>query len=525
MSQALHPDDQPMDWVGDWAGRRRRLSPNRVALVDGDSGRRWTYAEMDERANRVANWLRDVAGVAPGEPVGFIGRNRVEVVDLYLACGKAGFILAPLSQRLSAAEIGNLLARIRPRVLFIDPAFEELADSLTLPDSVALRIDLDGEHGRYAEQVLAAGAADANRPLAMSQPALYVHTGGSTGTPKVCIVSHRQMIWNSVELVLAAPNGLADRRELLLFPLFHIGGWNTVTPILHAGGRVVLTAQFDAGRVLDLVSGESVNHFGAVEAMLSMLIDHPRFAEADLSSLQAITTAGAPCGRRAMEPFWERGISVTQSYGQTEAGPSNFQYGRLDADWDDIRRNHSSIGTSFFHCDYRIVDVESGQPVPRGQPGELLLRSPHSFDGYLGDPERTSATRVGDGWIRTGDLAREGDSGQVAIVGRADNLFVSGGENVAPEEVEAAIASHPDVTSVAVIGVSDPRWGEAGLAVIVAAADDAPTSDDLDAWLEPRLARFKRPRAYRFADTLPLTGAGKIDRKALKVQYDNGESS
>lgn len=525
MSRTLHPDDQPMDWVGDWAGRRRRLSPDRVALVDGDGGRRWTYAEMDERANRVANWLRDVAGVAPGEPVAFIGRNRVEVIDLYLACGKAGFILAPLSQRLGAAELDDLLARIRPRVLFVDPAFEELADGLTLPDSVAARMDLDGDNGRYAEQVLAADTADANRALPMSQTALYVHTGGSTGMPKVCVVSHRQMVWNSFELVLAAPEGLAGRRELLLFPLFHIGGWNTVTPILHAGGCVVLTAQFDAGRVLELIGREGINHFGAVEAMLSMLVEHPRFAETDLSPLQAITTAGAPCGQRAMKPFWERGIPVTQSYGQTEAGPSNFQYGRLDAGWDDIRRNHGSIGTSFFHCDYRIVDVDGGQPVAPGTAGELLLRSPHGFDGYLDDPQRTAVTRLDDGWIKTGDLAREDDSGQVAIVGRADNMFVSGGENVAPEEVEAVIASHPGVVSVAVIGVPDRRWGQAGLAVIVAATDDPPTGDDLDAWLESRLARFKRPRAYRFADALPLTGAGKIDRKTLKSQYSEEASS
>jgi fatty-acyl-CoA synthase len=522
MSETLHPDDQPMDWVGDWAGRRRRLSPDRIAVVDGDSGRRWSYADLDQRANRVANWLRTEAGLDHGDVVAFIAGNRVEALDLYLACGKAGFILAPLSQRLSTVELDGLLARIRPRALFVDPAFTAQADRLTLPDSVAQRVDLDGEQGLYADRILRGDASDANRPLALSETALYVHTGGSTGTPKICIVSHRQIVWNSVELVLAAPQGLAERRELVLFPLFHIGGWNTVTPILHAGGRVVLTAQFEAGRVLEIIGREGINHFGAVEAMLSMLAADPGFPDADLSSLRAITTAGAPCSRQAMEPFWQRGIPVMQSYGQTEAGPSNFQFGRLDAGWEDIRRHSGSIGTSFFHCDYRIVDLASGDPVPAGTAGELQLRSPHSFDGYLDDPERTRRVRAEGGWIRTGDLAREDEHGHVSIVGRADNMFVSGGENVAPEEVEAVLAAHPAVASVAVVGIPDPRWGEVGLAVVVARTEP-PATEELDAWLAPRLGGFKRPRGYRFVDALPLTGAGKIDRNALKARFGNGE--
>ncbi len=515
MNKPLSPDDQPMDWVGDWAGRRRRLSPDRIAIVDGDDGRRWTYAELDERANRVANWLRDVAGLQPGDVVACLSRNRVEAVDLYLACGKAGYILAPLSQRLGAGEINGLLARLRPRLLFVDPALAELGESLDLPDAVQHRLDLDGDHGRFADEVLRARETAANRPLALSSTALYIHTGGSTGTPKICIVSHRQMAWNSFELNLAAPAGLAGRRELLLFPLFHIGGWDTLTPVLHAGGRVVLCKQFDPGAVLELIPREGVNHFGAVEAMLALLLEQSGFADADLTSLEAITTAGAPCSQRVMEAFWRRGIPVTQSYGQTEAGPSNFIHGRLDADWEAIRAHHASIGTTFFHCDYRIVHPVRHQPLPAGEPGVLLLRSPHAFDGYLDDPERTAQVQLADGWVLTGDLAREDAAGYVTIVGRADNMFISGGENIAPEEVESVLRDHPGVATVAVIGVPDARWGYVGLAVVVPAGD-APEPEALTAWLGERLARFKLPRHYRFVDTLPLTGAGKVDRAALR---------
>jgi len=521
MAAGMSYEQLPMDWVGDWAGCRRRQTPDRLAVVDASSGSRWTYAELDERANRVANWLTDVAGLQAGDAVCFIARNRIEPIDLYLACGKTGIILAPLSPRLAAPELSDLLARIQPRVLFYESALSELAEGLTIPSSVADKMAWpDTCDGRYEAEVLASSGVAANRALAMSDPFLYIHTGGTTATPKVCVVPHRQMVWNSVELIVAAPEGMGQRRELLFFPLFHIGGWNTFTPIFHAGGCVVLLRQFDAGEALSVIAAERVNHFGAVEAMLTFMAEHEDFGDTDLSSLQAITTAGAPCSEGSMQPFWERGIAVTQSYGQTEAGPSNFLNGRLGSDLETLKSTHDSVGTSLFHCDYRIVDPETQQPVGTNGSGVLLLRSPHNFDGYLADPERTAKTIDADGWVWSGDLACEDEAGYVRIVGRADNMFVSGGENVSPEEIEAALMEHPLISHAGVVAIPDPRWGQMPAALLVGNDPSRPPEpDSIKAWLKERLAGFKVPRHYDVADSMPLTGAGKIDRAAVRQRF------
>jgi len=522
MAEAISYDTLEMGWVGDWAGRRRCHSPDRVAVTDADTGRSWTYAALDDRASRVGRWLTRDLGLTRGDVISFVARNRIEAIDLYLACGKTGIVLAPLSYRLAAPELTDLLARIRPRAVFVEDAFADLMADVTMPSSVATRMAWRDSDGDYERTALQTESDDVNVPLAMADTFLYIHTGGTTATPKVCIVPHRQMVWNSVELIVASPEAMAGRVELLLFPLFHIGGWNTFTPIFHAGGQIVLLREFDAGKVLRAIDELGVNHFGAVEAMLRFIARHPDFADRGLASLRAITTAGAACSADAMKPFWDRGIAVTQSYGQTEAGPSNFIHGRLGGDMDEMRARHDSIGTSFFHCDYRIVDPESRVPVERGQPGVLMMRSPHTFDGYLGQPERTAETVDADGWVWSGDLAREDEEGYVYLVGRADNMFVSGGENISPEEIERELGSHPDVSQVAVFGVPDEQWGQVPMAVIVAAGR-TPEAQELREWLGGRVARFKIPRRFAFADELPLTGAGKIDRNAARRQYADEE--
>lgn len=511
-------DRLPMDWVGNWAGRRRALTPERDALIDADSGQAYTFAALDERANRVGAYLRDVLGLAKGDRISFIGGNRIEPIDLYLAAGKLGLVLAPLSFRLRKPELSELLQRIQPKALFYEDTFAALCDVLPRPECLTTVICYASEHSPYQQEVLSTPPREINRALALDDPFLLIHTGGTTATPKVCIVSHRQMVWNSFELILAAEQGLAGRRELLLFPLFHIGGWNTFTPVFHAGGRVVLMRQFEPGRVLALIEEQGINHLGAVEAMLKRMTEHPRFATSDLSALQGITSAGAPCAETAMRPFWERGIPVRQAYGLTEAGPSNFMHGQNPGSMTAVRAHHASIGTSFFHCDYRIVEPQSRQPVGRGQVGVLLLRSPHNFDGYLGQPERTEQALLEDGWVDSGDLAREDDAGYVYIVGRVDNQFISGGENVSPEEIERVLTDHSGIAQAAVFGIADARWGEVPMAVIVPDGEP-PEIAAVQAYLRERLAGYKVPKQIVFVERLPLTGAGKLDRNAARRQY------
>src|SRR5690625_4491400 len=356
MPAPQHYDDLPMYWVGDWAGRRAALTPRRIAIYDPAIEHRFTYAELNERAERVGTYLTERLGVRPGERVSFIARNRIEAVDLYLAAGKCGFILAPLSYRLAPRELNDLLGRIEPAVFLYEDVFDDLVNALAMPDSVRMSIRIADEGSDYQNEVLSTEPGDVNRELRLNDPFLYIHTGGTTATPKICIVPHRQMLWNSVELLVASGGALGETRELLTFPLFHIGGWNTFTPLLHSGGYQVLMREFDPGTALELLEREQITHFGAVEAMLQFMAQHPRFPDTDLDSVAGITTAGAPCSAAVMRPFWERGIPVAQAYGMTEAGPSNFVNAGLDQSMDEIWERNASIGQPFFHSDYKIVD-------------------------------------------------------------------------------------------------------------------------------------------------------------------------
>jgi fatty-acyl-CoA synthase len=518
MPRAPSYEDLPMHWVGDWAGRRAALTPFRTALYDSFTGRSFTFVEMNERACRVGSYLLDTLGLRKGDVVGLIMRNRIEAIDLYLACGKIGVILAPLSQRLKKPELDDLLARLQPKALFHENQFGELVASLAPPPSLAAPVNIDDERAFFDSVILATPAREVNVPLAMRDTYLYVHTGGTTAVPKICIVSHRQMVWNSLELLATGIVG-QYRSVLITFPFFHIGGWNTFTPLFHAGVTSVLMREFNPGLVLELIHAGRVENFGGVEAMLQFLIAHPKFGETDFSRVKAITTAAAPCSRAVMEAFLNKGVPISQTYGMTEAGPSNFAYIPRTESMEELLTNAASIGTSMFHCDAKIVDPETRQPVKPGEVGVLCMRSPHNFDGYLNDPERTARVIDDEGWIYSGDLAVESEDGLVFIKGRADNMFISGGENVSPEEIEQALMRHPAVAGAVCAGIPHPTWGQVPAALVVMHAGQSATEAELQGFCRNYLADYKVPKQIRFVDALPLTGAGKLNRHAVVEMF------
>jgi fatty-acyl-CoA synthase len=253
--------------------------------------------------------------------------------------------------------------------------------------------------------------------------------------------------------------------------------------------------------------------------MLQFLIAHPKFAETDFSGLKAITTAAAPCSKAVMRTFLDRGVRISQSYGMTEAGPSNFAYVARTDSMEELLANSASIGTSMFHCDAKIVDEETGKEVGPGELGVLCMRSPHNFDGYLDDPARTERVLDAEGWIRSGDLAVRDEDGLVFIKGRADNMFISGGENVSPEEIEQTLAAHPSVAGAICAGIADETWGQVPAALVVLRAGQDVTEDTLKAYCREHLANYKVPRDIKAVPELPLTGAGKLDRNAVGAWF------
>jgi len=496
-------------YVTDWLGKRARLTPDRVALVDYASGSSTTFAEWDERVNRTANFLRSL-GVEKGDRVAVYASNRPEYLDLFWAAPKTGAILQNLNWRLTVRELEGIVESGAPKVLVYSedwrPQVEELKPGFsTVEHVVAMTRPSQGEHDLAGRDAMSA-RLDAAPELSLDDPWGIYYTGGTTGLPKGAVLTHGNVTWNSVNTITSwGING--QHRAPLQLPFFHIGGPNIfMVPLVHVGGTTILCSGFDPDETFDLVERSSITHYVAVPTMFQMLQEHPRWHSADFSKLELVISGGAPCPLPVMEKFWERGVDFKMGYGLTEASGNNF--------WlppERVRDKIGSVGYPIFHIDMKIIRGD-GTECAAGEEGELLIRGPHVVAGYWRDPEATADT-IRDGWLHTGDIAvRDGD-GCYSILGRSKEMFISGGENVYPAEIESVLLAHPNVLEAAVVGVPHHTWGEVGRAVVV--VEDGFDETDLRAFLGERLARYKLPREIVVVDALPLTAIGKIDKKLL----------
>jgi fatty-acyl-CoA synthase len=508
--------DRAYGWVGRLSERRARLTPDRVGLVDAETGREFTYADLDRRANRTARLL-DAHGVGVGDRVAVVSRNRPELVDLYFATAKLGAVLAPLSHRLAPPELAALLAETEPTVLVVEDLFA--GDARTAVDEGPLEEDLstllvsdDPDPGGGFEQYDASSHDDGpveGVDRALSDPHLFLHTGGSTGLPKQVVQTHGGILWNAFNTVLSW--GLRpDDTTPMVFPLFHTGGWNVLTiPLFQLGGTVVLTREVEPGQVLELVESRDATVLVAVPAVLRFMVEHEDWAGTDLSSLRFVKSGGGPCRETIIEAWTDRGVTISQGYGLTECGPNNFV---MPEGFPEEKTD--TIGVPGLYVDARVVD-DDGAELPPGEVGELELASPHAGDRYWRNEAETAET-FGD-WVSTGDLARVDEDGYVSIEGRKKNMFVSGGENVFPPEIEDVITDHPAVTEAVVVPIPDDTWGQVGKAVVESNEDL--TLPALQEFLENRLARYKFPRALEVVETIPTSGVSKIDRTAVEERF------
>ncbi len=517
-------------YIGDWLARREMLTPNTIALVDTLNGnRRITYREWNRAANRTANFLRERCGIQKGDRVAVLAMNSVEYLDLWFACGKLGAILQTLNWRLTPRELAGLIADATPRVLFYGADFVSQVDELRAMTEVTLvnalptlilPISAEGR-GTVPSPVadgggLGWGYPDAPPPeveLSWDDPWVICYTGGTTGLPKGAILTHRAITANSVNTVMSW--GLTpDDVTVLNSPLFHTGGLNVFTaPLVHIGGTSIICRAFDVDQVFDLIRDAGVTIYFGVPTMFIAMQQHPRWNEADFSKLKLVISGGAPCPLPVFEKFWARGVDFKTGYGLTEAGPNTFWLPR-----EDVRRKPGAVGFPLFHVDVKIVD-EKGNARGADEVGELLVRGPHVCAGYWNRPEETAKAIDQDGWLRTGDLARRDAEGYYTIVGRSKDMIISGGENIYPAEVESVLHAHPAIAEAALIGVPDAKWGEVGRAIVVLQKGARVTAEELIAFCQPRLARYKIPKSFVFVDALPMTAAGKIDKKVLTEKY------
>jgi fatty-acyl-CoA synthase len=498
--------------LGRWVRDRALVTPARIAIEH--RGEQTTYAELDARSERLADALLRL-GLRRGDRVASLTGNRPEHVELFFACAKAALVLVPLSWRLAPAELAYQLAHAEPAVLFVEPERDSLAEAAlelaaSSPRRLALaRAEMDALAQPGATTPQKNGPAD-------DDDLLLLYTAGTTGRPKGARLTHRNCFWTNLSFDRTADLSATDV-VLQLLPQFHVGGWN-VQPLLAwwKGATVVLEPRFDPARALELIERRRITTMMGVPANYLFMAGERRFADADLSSLRRAVVGGAPMPEPLLRTWRDRGVEIVQGYGLTEASPNV-----LCLPPEDAMRRLGWAGKPYPHVDVALADTESGALIDGRGSGELLVRGPAVFAGYWRDPEGTRAS-VRDGWLHTGDIAERDAEGFYRIRDRLKDMYISGGENVYPAEVETVLHEHPAVADAAVIGVPDERWGEVGVAIVVVHPGATVDEQDLLAHCRRHLAAFKAPHVVRIAEELPRSASGKLLKRELRERFSLG---
>jgi len=495
------------DWMAKWA----LYSPQKIAVKEWETGRGLTYGDLNRLGNRLSRHLDDL-GIRCGDRIAVLAENCLEYVLLFVAAQKTGVVLVPLNYRLTAAEIDYLLENSSPVMFLAEEKYQGLASGCKEVAQILHHWTIEGL--RDFCNPTSTDPGDLSYPTVEvdeDHPVFILYTSGTTGFPKGALYSHKMLFWNSINTSMSLLVN-SDSRTVNCMPPFHTGGWNVLTtPFLHHGGYVCLMRKFEAPDLLNALRAEAPTIFMGVPTMLKMVAECPEFGEADFSSLHYLIVGGEPMPVPLIETWHKKGVFVRQGFGMTEVGPNLTSLHHEDA----IRKK-GSIGRPNFYVTIRIAGPD-GRDVLPGEAGELLLKGPMVTPGYWQNPEATAAA-IRDGWFYSGDMVRMDEEGYVYVVDRIKNMFISGGENVYPAEVERVLNAHPLVSISAVIGVPDEKWGEAGKAFIVPVEGVTPDAADIEAYCYTKLARYKVPRYFVFLDALPIGATGKINRAALRQQ-------
>jgi acyl-CoA synthetase (AMP-forming)/AMP-acid ligase II len=507
---------QPVANLDRLLAKTARRWPNRVGLARADE--RLTWAELDARADRAAAAMR-AAGVAPGDRVLVHARNGVAMVEAMWAVFRAGAVFVPTNFRLTPHEVAALAETAAPRLFLCDPASPDHAAAVTRASPLlAAVVTLD--ESRWAAFRDQGAPPIAPVAVAYGTPAWFFFTSGTTGRSKAAVLTHGQLAFIVNNHVADLFPGLTvDDTDLVVAPLSHAAGLHLLAHTAK-GVRSVLTASdsLDPVEVWRLIADERVAVMFTVPTLLNRLVAHPVAATADRRSLRYLLYAGAPMYLADQRRAWDLlGPALVQYYGLGEVTAAITVLPGGDHPAAMARAGEGGIGPCGFArtgVEVAIHD-EAGRLLATGEQGEVAVRGPAVFAGYHGDPD-ANAKAFRDGWFMTGDLGRLDADGALTLTGRASDMFISGGSNVYPREIEELLLQHPDVAEVAVVGMPDPEWGEIGVAVVVAADGRRPEIADLERLLDGRLARYKRPRRWVFWDALPRSGYGKIPKRLIK---------
>ncbi|QDO99064.1 long-chain fatty acid--CoA ligase [Ferrovibrio terrae] len=497
-----------MQIVFDIAARRAELTPDKIAFTEVETGKQLSYAELNARACRFASWLQG-QGIGSGDRVAILCLNTTSFFEILFACGKLGAILVPLNWRQPAPELLPVVQDAAAKLLIHDAENAAVADALNLP-----LLSLAGY-----EQAVAASTSD-NFDTAWPADRIWymLYTSGTTGKPKAVIQTPGMAYANAINIGQAIDLTSADT-TLNYLPLFHTAGINLHTlPVLIFGGSVQVLKKFEIDPVMAALQNGDCTAFLGVPAIYQAISLHKDFATADFSKVRSWSCGGAPLPITLIELFARRDVLVCNGMGMTETGPTVFLMDRAHA-----KAKIGSVGKPQILAEVRVVD-DHDAPLPHDHAGELQIRGPGVTPGYWNNESATKSAFTRDGWLRTGDVARRDANGYYYIVDRIKDMFISGGENVYPAEVEIVIYRFPGVLECAVIGVPDEKWGEVGCAYVLPQPGGSVDGEALRVYCRENLAAYKVPKHIRIIEDFPRTAAGKVQKHILRSRFSETPS-
>ena len=497
----------------DWIAHFGRRTPDKIAAIDLASAQRLSYAEFDARIARLAGHLRDQLNVKRGDRVAVLALNSTDTLEVQFACFRIGAVFLPLNNRLTVPELQFIVGDASPSVMIHDNDLTEVALTVAKLCNVGSALTY-GPGGSYEAAIAGSKPLDTPETVTLDDISTIMYTSGTTGQPKGAIITHGMTFWNCVNL--GGPAFISPATVLLtVLPLFHTGGLNCYTnPVLHSGGTVLIMRAFDPGLALQLISDASygINQFFGVPSIYQFMAQHPAFAAADFSRLMIGGVGGAPMPVPLLKVWEERGVVLQQGYGMTETSPAV-----LTLDKEDAVRKAGSSGKPVLHTEVRIVRPD-GTDAGVDELGELWVRGPNVTPGYWNRPDANRSSFT-DGWLHTGDATRVDAEGFYTIVDRWKDMYISGGENVYPAEVENVLHQIPAIAEAAVIGIPSEQWGEIGMAIVAIRPGHTLAAEEIHAHCAANLARFKCPRLIEFVEALPRNATGKIHKPTLRKNF------
>ncbi len=506
--------------LGGWFSARAARAPQRPALTFEGVTR--SYRELLERVDRLASALRG-GGVGSGDRVAFLGFNHPALLETWLATSRIGAVFLPLNFRLAAPELEFIIGDAQVHTLIVLADQQPVIDSLRNQVPVRRWVGVEAAAAPWQDyETLIADTPPLSQPSpsGADDVALLMYTSGTTGAPKGVQLTHANLWWNLVNLMLLY-DVLEDDVTLAIAPLFHIAGLNVTIPTTWLkGGHVVLHRSFDAEATVRAIEEQRVSTMFAVPAMLNTMSQLPGFDDADLSSLRVVICGGAPVPAALLARYAQRGVGILQGYGLTETAPAAIFLVAQHA-----ASKLGSAGQPPMFVEAKLIDSHGATISAAGERGEICLRGPNVTQGYWQRPDATASAIDGDGWLHTEDVGERDADGFYFVVDRIKDMVITGGENVYPAEVENVLYEHPAVAEVAVIGLPDPRWGEAVVAVVSLRPGAKLTLDDVRSFATASLARYKLPQRLEIVAELPRNSAGKVLKAQLRRQIEQRSAS